>query len=151
MAPLAILVQAAGPPYLNLQSLLGTFKESGGERSLAPIAGLWGWLKKAAAAGPAAHMLWFCCEYECDCDCTVACRVGTMRSAGGRGIGRRENVAFVRAVVSATGGGVGSRRGRGPSRGVRGGGGGGARNGGGSRRVVSQADLDKDLENYMQE
>ena len=42
-------------------------------------------------------------------------RVGTMRSAAGRGAGRRgENVAFARAVVSATGAGAGSgRRGRG--------------------------------------
>ena len=75
------------------------------------------------------------------------------------GAGSRSNVAFTRSFQRATSGALGAPRGRrvgggfrsdgGGRRGGRGGGG----RGGGSRgsRVVSQADLDKDLEAYMEE
>ncbi|CAL8470923.1 g10465 [Coccomyxa elongata] len=72
------------------------------------------------------------------------------------GAGSRSNVAFTRSFQRATSGALGAPRGR------RAGGGGGFRSDGGGRRggrgggsrgsrVVSQADLDKDLDAYMEE
>lgn len=59
--------------------------------------------------------------------------------------GGRSNVAFTRSFQRAAGGIGGSRR---PARG---GGSGGRGRGRGGSRVVTQADLDKDLEAYMEE
>lgn len=76
----------------------------------------------------------------------VWCRVG----AAEHNAGFRSNVAFTRSFQRAASGVLGGG-GRGRQGGSRRGGGGGGRGGSRGSRVVSQTDLDKDLDAYMEE
>ena len=82
------------------------------------------------------------------CNVWVVVRVGAAEDGGGL----RSNLAFTRsfqrAASVAMGPPRGGRRGGG---GFRSGGGRGGRSGSRGSRVVSQADLDKDLDAYMEE